>query len=102
MKRKKGSKYTEQFREDVLSYWANTQETAEQVAAHFGVTTYSLYNWRRKQADDLPLKEGHQPEETPEQELRRLRRENRQLQMQAEILKKTVIIMGGPAKNVSN
>jgi hypothetical protein len=39
--------------------------------------------------------------ESPEAELRRLRRENRELQMRCEILKKTVGIFSAPSGNDS-
>ena len=40
--------YTQEFKKEVLVYWANSEETAKQVAGHFGVSEYSLYHWRKK------------------------------------------------------
>ena len=40
--------YTEEFRKEVLAYWASSQESAKEVAGHFGVSENSLYHWRKK------------------------------------------------------
>jgi hypothetical protein len=71
---------TEEFKRDVLAYQASTKENQRQTASHFGITTAT---------------------ESPEQELRRLRRENRALQMRCEILKKTVSIFSDQNPSVS-
>ena len=72
--------YTEEFKRDVLAYRASTTESQRQTASHFGITSAT---------------------ESPEQELRRLRRENRALRMRCEMLKKTVGIFSEPPANVS-
>ena len=78
--------YTDEFKKEVLAYWASSQESTKEVAGHFGVSEYSLYHWRKKYG--TPRKA--ELEESAEEELRRLRRENRQLRLRCEILKKTV------------
>ena len=82
--------YTEEFKRDVLAYQASTGSSLKATAAHFGVTTNSLREWRRRAGSQLGGSQPVRASETPEQELTRLRRENRELQMRCEILKKTV------------
>jgi transposase len=80
--------YSLEFKKEVLAYMTSLGKTLKETAEHFGVTTTTLRDWRRR----LGSPPGATPAagETPEQELRRLRRENRELQMRCEILKKTV------------
>ncbi len=87
--------YTEEFKKEVLAYWASSQERAKEVADHFGVSEYSLYHWRKKYG--TPRK--GEVQESTEEELRRLRRENRRLLMRCEILKKTVGIFSEAPEN---
>lgn len=73
--------YSAEFKREVLAYQASTGQSPKEVADHFGITTNSLRTWQR-QAPDPGV-----ANESPEAELRRLRRENRELQMSCEILK---------------
>ena len=57
----------------------------EQVAEELGVSEQTLRNWRRQGDIDAGRAEGLTSEER--EELRRLRRENRRLQQEREILK---------------
>jgi transposase len=57
----------------------------KQVAAELGVSEQTLRNWRRRQEVDAGRAEGLTSEER--EELRRLRRENRRLQQERDILK---------------
>src|SRR3954452_21260832 len=57
----------------------------KQVAVDLGVSEQTLRNWRRQQDVDAGRAEGLTTEER--KELRRLRRENRRLQQEREILK---------------
>ena len=88
-------RYTLSFKKEVLAYWQSSEESAAEVAGHFGVSENSLYKWR-KQLGERPLGGGA---ETVEEELRRLRRENRRLKMQTEILKKTLGIISSADEN---
>ena len=99
MARRKGRQYTKAFKEEVLAYWTSTGESAEEVASHFGISTWSLYQWRRQHIGRPLGGDGQPVEETAEQELSRLRRENRRLRMQTEILKKTLGIISSASEN---
>lgn len=95
------SSYTTEFKREVLAYQASTGQSQKEVAAHFGVTTTSLRTWQRRAQAPLGAPEPGVANESPEAELRRLRRENRELQMRCEILKKTVGIFTAPPGNAS-
>ncbi len=71
------------------------------MADHFGVTTNSLRMWQRRAQAPLGAPVPGVASESSEAELRRLRRENRELQMRCEILKKTVSIFSTPSGNDS-
>jgi transposase len=57
----------------------------KQVASDLGVSEQTLRNWRRQEDVDAGRAEGLTTDER--EELRRLRRENRRLQQEREILK---------------
>ena len=93
--------YTEEFKRDVLDYRASTTESQRQTASHFGITSATLRAWQRRAQTPLGASAPVAATESPEQELRRLRRENRALLMRCEILKKTVGIFSEPTASVS-
>jgi transposase-like protein len=82
--------YTEEFKRDVLAYRASTTESQRQTASHFGITTATLRACQRRAQTPLGASAPVAANESPEQELKRLRRENRVLHTRCEILKKTV------------
>ena len=86
--------YTEEFRREVIAYMRMHGTSQRQTAEHFGVSVGRLRGWERRLGAAPGLSQGGQEAriERPEQELARLRRENRSLQMRCEILKKTVSI----------
>jgi transposase len=88
--------YTEQFKREVLAHLASTGQTLTQTAAHFGMSANSLREWKRRAGAPLGALPSVVSMESPQAELRRLRKENRELQMRCEILKKTVVIFSGP------
>lgn len=93
--------YTEEFKREVLAYQASTGQSQREVASHFGVSANSLREWRRRAQAQLGAPEPAAATEDAQAELRRLRRENRELQMRCEILKKTVGIFSSPSGNDS-
>ena len=93
--------YSAEFKREVLAYQASTGQSQKEVADHFGITTTSLRTWQRPAQAPLGAPEPGVASESPEAELRRLRRENRELQMRCEILKKTVGIFSTPSGNDS-
>lgn len=81
-------KYTEEFkREAVRQLELRGDRTAGAVATSLGVHEGQLYAWRKKYGDTA-AQAREERGESPEQEVKRLRRENAYLRRQQEILKK--------------
>lgn len=64
----------------------SSQKTTAQLSRELGVSEQTLKNWRNRQEIDAGEREGLTTEER--EELRRLRRENKILKQEREILKK--------------
>lgn len=96
--------YTEQFRQDAVAHYRNSNKSFRQVAFDLGINTWTLREWytqdemKRAAKKRPPVAQAAQvgPEdESPEEklarlerEVTRLERENAQLKMDREILKK--------------
>jgi transposase len=80
--------YPQEFRDDVVRVARNREEgvTLDQVAADFGIHPMTLTKWMR-QAD---IDEGNKPGTTRSEsdELRELRRRNRLLEQENEVLRR--------------
>ncbi len=81
--------YPAEFRQQIIEL-ANTGRTPVELAKEFGPTAQTIINWLAQAARDagrpLPGKEGLSTAER--EELVRLRRENRQIKMERDILAK--------------
>ena len=87
-KKKSRKKYSEEFkREAVKLLETRGERTVADVAAGIGVAENLLHSWRHRYADTA-AQVRQERGETPEEELKRLRRENSRLKMEREILKK--------------
>ena len=86
MKTKKSTRVrTEAFkREAVRQMEQRGEQTVDDIAASVGVSPGLLYAWRLQLGSQI----SGTTAETPELELRRLRRENTQLRQERDILKK--------------
>jgi transposase len=78
--------YLPEFRREALELLKVSGKPVSQVAKDLGVSDQTLYVWRRQAQIDEGQREGLSSEER--EELRRLRKENRTLQMEKDILKK--------------
>jgi transposase len=78
--------YPPEFRREALELLRISGKPATQVAAQLGVSDQTLQNWRRQAEIDEGKREGLTSDERAE--LTRLRKENRTLQMEKDILKK--------------
>jgi transposase len=78
--------YPPEFRREALELLKLSAKPISQLAKDLGVSEQTLYVWRKQAQVDEGKREGLSSEER--EELRRLRKENRTLQMEKEILKK--------------
>ena len=81
--------YPPEFRREALALIKLSGKSVSQVAKDLGVSEQTLWNWRRQARIDAGEQEGLSTDER--EELRRLRKENRTLQMEKEILKKAAV-----------
>jgi transposase len=82
------SKYTAEYRRDAVALVRNSGEPVKKVARDLGINAETLRNWVNQ--DKVDRGDGKPGELTSEEkeELRRLRRENAELRIEREILKK--------------
>jgi transposase len=79
------SAYPPEFRREAVELVRSSGRSIPQIAAELGVSPQSLRNWVRQGDVDAGRAEGLTTDER--EELRRLRRENRRLTQEREILK---------------
>jgi transposase len=78
--------YPEEFRREAVALIRSGQRTLAEASESLGVSQQTLRNWLKQEAVDAGREVGVSSEER--EELRRLRRENRILREEREILKK--------------
>lgn len=78
-----------EFRREAVKLMRDSDKPVPQLAKDLGVSETTLRNWSRQAEVDAGEREGLNSEQL--EELRRLRRENRTLQMEREVLKKTAV-----------
>lgn len=78
--------YAPEFRAEAVRLVRSSGLTQSQVSRDLGVSTFTLRNWLRQTEIDAGEREGLTTDER--EELRRLRKENRVLREEREILKK--------------
>lgn len=77
--------YTKEFKEEAVSLVLDQGYSVTEAANSLGVTTKVIYNWKQKIED---LKSGKLLSDDERTELIKLRKENKRLLMEREILKK--------------
>lgn len=102
---KRSKRYDENFRKQVLEHWRTSGKRAGEVAQAFGISTYSLYTWKRKH-EALPVGgAGNAARPTVDaltRENAALRRELAYVAEQRDILKKTLSIFSEDPRNAIN
>ena len=90
---KKRRQYTKEFKIEAVRLIVEEGRPISEVARELGIGENLLHRWKKKyeegEIDPFPGKGRLSPED---EELRRLRRENKRLRMEHEILKKAVAI----------
>ena len=79
-------RYTDEFKAEAVRVLQQSDESLAKVARDLGVTTHSLRAWQEALRPPVPA--DHPITEDERSELARLRRENRQLRLERDILKK--------------
>jgi transposase len=89
----KRKKHPEAFkREAVRLLEGRGERTVADVAAGLGVAENMLHAWKKKFGSAAEQVRRERGGETPEDELKRLRRENAQLKQERDVLKKSVAV----------
>ena len=87
MPKSTGSRYTEEFKAEAVQLaHSSPKSSIRQLAYELGISDQTLRNWIRQAQIDAGELEGLSTKER--EELRRLRRENKVLREEREILKK--------------
>lgn len=89
------SKYTKEFRDSAVQLVVNGNEPVLKIAADLDVKSKTLYNWLKAYKESHNITTDNYTnsikstsKETSEEELKRLRSENRLLKQERDILKK--------------
>jgi len=77
--------YSQEFREEAVALVLNQGYSVPEAARSLGIATNMLYRWKQKVEDQH---QGKVLSEDERDELKRLRKENKNLRMEKEILKK--------------
>lgn len=78
--------YPPEFRDEAVKLARSSEKPLYELARDFGVSTETLRNWLRQQQIDTGKREGVTTDER--EELRRLRKENKVLKEDREVLRK--------------
>lgn len=90
MPKSTGSRYTEEFKAEAVQLARSSPERSTRQLAHeLAVADQTLRNWIKQAEIDRGEREGLSTQER--EEIRRLRRENRVLREEREILKKAAV-----------
>jgi transposase-like protein len=80
------SKYPEEFKRDVVAVARTSGLSQDQIARDFGISTHSVQRWLKQADIDDGVAEGATSSE--QQELAALKRRNRVLEQEVEILRR--------------
>lgn len=82
---RKRKEYTQEFKEEAVRLALESNQSIIRVARELGIAKATIYNWIRAQE---PKEDRNISKETEKEELERLRKDNKRLRMEQEILKK--------------
>ena len=85
----RGKQYPEELKQTAIEMALQRDKSAKAVAEELGISPKTLYRWLCQYRQEHGLRsEGEMRQESMEEELKRLHRENTRLKMEREILKK--------------
>jgi len=92
------NQYTPEFKQQAVKLALSGEHTQAKTAERLGVKLQTLQAWIKQHRQQARQRQAGIEPLTPEEkeELKRLRREVRQLQLECEILKKAALILGRP------
>jgi transposase len=92
-------KFTQEFKDDAVSLVIDQGYSCAEVARRLGVNDNNINRWVRqyRQRNEIESANGLSPEEM-EAELKRLRKENKRLEMERDILKKAAAFFANESK----
>lgn len=93
MGKRKGTRYDLEFQKNAVELWLKSGKSAAQVASELGISEQSLHRWKERQ-----LGGRGDPGGGALAEIERLRKENRVLREERDILKKFVAVFWKPPK----
>lgn len=82
----RGTRYPPEFKAEAVRLYRTSGRSQREIASELGIATESLRRWVVRAEIDAGARPGFTTEER--EELRRLRRENRRLEMERDLLKK--------------
>jgi len=91
MGKKNQSSYTDEFREQIVKLVKNGKE-ASAIQKEYGISKTTVYEWVRKHDNSGSFREKDN-RSAEEKELIVLRKENKQLRMEVDLLKQCALIM---------
>lgn len=91
MTRQKPKHYDLEFKKDVVRLSYEGSKSVVEICSDMGVSTKNLYRWRKELLEQGVIKIDKEVLEQGE-ELKKLRRENAELKLEREILKKAMVI----------
>jgi transposase len=93
---KKKPTYSKEFKTEAIRLSVESGKAVSEVARELGIDSGLLYSWRQqaRRQHQLPVSD----QETPEQEVKRLRRELDLVKQERDILKKAMAYFAQPPK----
>lgn len=98
-------KYTKEEKLEIVKLSLEEDQSVKDLAVRFGVVENTIYNWRKaylKFEDNAFPGKGKQALSNEEQRIKELERENRELKLERDILKKAVGIFSKSDRKFSN
>ena len=90
--------YPPEFKAEAVKLVRSSQKPLSELAHYLGVSTETLGNWTKQEQIDTGKRDGITTDER--EELRRLRRENKVLKEDREVLRKATAFFAGEENNI--